>query len=215
MITLYTDATPNGRRVSVMLEETGLSYQVRRVRLSRGEHRQREYLRINRAGQIPAIVDSDGPAGMELVLTQTTAILVYLAEKTGRLTCTDPLERTRMWEWLALDATDIAPTRFDAFWLSVKGGDLMQRGVDILQDRVMKFYKLMDQRLGDNKYLAGETISIADISAYPWVISMNHTHMPKYQNLRRWMHVMGERPAVRLGMVVPESIKLNLSPKRV
>lgn len=204
MIVLYTDATPNGRRVSVMLEEAGLSYQVHRVRLRRGEHRRREYLQINPAGQIPTIVDSEGPEGTKLVLTQTTAILIYLAEKTGRLICTDPLERTRMWEWLALDATDIAPTRFDAFWLTIKGDELIQKGADILRDRVMNFYRLMNRHLGDNKYLAGDTISIADISTYPWAVSMDHPYMLELKNLHRWMHMIGERRAVQIGMSVPE-----------
>jgi len=203
VITLYTDATPNGRRVSLMLEETGLTYRVHRINLGCGEHRRPSYLKINPSGQIPTIIDDDAAGKGELILTQTIAILIYLAEKTCRLMCHEPMERARMWEWLALDATDIAPTRFDGFLLSVRGGEEMEIGVDLLNERVMKFYHLMDWHLGKHRYLAGETLSIADISAYPWAVSMEHPRMPSLKNLQRWMDMIGQRPAVQRGMMIP------------
>ncbi len=204
MITLYTDATPNGRRVSIMLEEVGLSYQVRKISLDKGEHRYPDYLKINPAGQIPTIMDTDVDDSGVLILTQTAAILIYLAEKTGRLICKPSLDRARMWEWLALDATDISSTRFNAFLLSLRIGDSMKEGVELLRERAMVFYRLMDARLTETQYLAGNEISIADISAYPWAASMEHPQMQSFENLQRWMKVMGRRPAVQRGMTIPE-----------
>jgi len=203
MITLYTDATPNGRRASIMLEEVGLPYQVQRITLGKGEHRQSDYLKINPAGQIPTIIDDGAIDSEALILTQTGAILIYLAEKSGKLLSKQPLDRARMWEWLALDITDISSTRFNAFLLTLRAGDSMKEGVEILRERAMMFYRLMDARLAETRYLAGDEISIADISAYPWAVTMQHPQMRSLENLRRWMDRVGQRPAVQRGMSIP------------
>ena len=203
MITLYTDATPNGRRVSIMLEEAGLPYQVKKITLSKGEHCQPSYLKINPAGQIPTIIDDGAIDSEALILTQTGAILIYLAEKSGKLLSKQPLDRARMWEWLALDITDISSTRFNAFLLTLRAGDSMKEGVEILRERAMMFYRLMDARLAETRYLAGDEISIADISAYPWAVTMQHPQMRSLENLRQWMDRVGQRPAVQRGMSIP------------
>ena len=203
MITLYTDATPNGRRVSIMLEEVGLPYQVQRITLGKGEHRQPGYLKINPAGQIPTIIDDDVADSGKLILSQTGAILIYLAEKSGKLLSKQPLDQARMWEWLALDITDISSTRFNAFLLTLRAGDSMKECVEILQERAMMFYHLMDARLAETRYLAGNEISIADISAYPWAVTMRHPQMRSLENLRLWMDRVGQRPAVQRGMSIP------------
>jgi len=203
MITLYTDATPNGRRASIMLEEVGLPYQVQHITLGKGEHRQSDYLEINPAGQIPTIIDDGAIDSEALILTQTGAILIYLAEKSGKLLSKQPLDRARMWEWLALDISDISSTRFNAFFLTLRAGDSMKEGVEILRERAMMFYRLMDARLAETRYLAGDEISIADISAYPWAVTMQHPQMRSLENLRLWMDRVGQRPAVQRGMAIP------------
>ena len=203
MITLYTDATPNGRRVSIMLEEVGLPYQLKKIALGKGENRQPDYLKINPAGQIPTIIDDDVPDSDELVLSQTGAILIYLAEKSGKFLCKRPLDRARMWEWLTLDITDISSTRFNAFLLTLRVGDSMKEGVEVLHERAMMFYRLMDARLNETQYLAGNEISIADISAYPWAVTMQHPQMQRLENIHLWMERVGHRPAVQRGMAIP------------
>lgn len=186
-----------------MLEEADLTYRVHRVDLGRAREGNTPYHELNPSGRIPTIVDYDGPDGGTVVLTQSMAILVYLAEKSGRLLPEEALLRMRMWEWLALDATDIATTRFDAFWMSLKCGEAVRPGVELLTERVMGFYTLMDQRLQDNRYLAGDVITIADISAYPWVVSMNHPDMSGLVHTQHWLEELGKREAVRRGMIVP------------
>jgi len=202
MIILYTDATPNGWRVSIMLEEVGLPYQVHKISLGKGEHRQPGYLKINPAGQIPTIMDDDTVGSETFILSQSGAILVYLAEKSGKLISKQPFDRARMWEWLALDISDIASTRFNAFLLTLRAGNSLKEGAGILHERAMMFYRLMDARLNETQYLAGDEITIADISAYPWAVTMQHPQMRSLENLHQWMDRVGQRPAVQRGMSI-------------
>ena len=115
----------------------------------------------------PTIIDDDAIDSEALILTQTGAILIYLAEKSGKLLSKQPLDRACIWEWLALDITDISSTRFNAFLLILRAGYSMKEGVEILQERAMMFYRLMDARLAETRYLAGDEISIADFRLTP------------------------------------------------
>ena len=202
MIDLYTANTSNGKRVSIMLEETGLPYVAHAVNLSQGEQRCAEYLELNPMGAIPVIADTDGPTGKPLHLAQSAAILVYLAEKTGELLPEDPLSRARVLEWLFIDATDIAPARFHAFLLAGRGCD---KAAEQLRERVADFYGIFDKHLARHAYLGGQDYSIADVAAYPWVASMKHPRVEVLRHLQRWMERVGTRAAVQRGMRVPQT----------
>jgi GSH-dependent disulfide-bond oxidoreductase len=202
MIDLYTASTSNGKRVSIMLEETGLPYVAHAVDLSQGEQRRTEYLELNPMGAIPVIVDTDGPLGKPLKLAQSAAILIYLAEKSGSLLPSEPLSRAQVLEWLFINATDIAPARFHAFLHERRGHD---QAAKQLRERVADFYGIFDKHLTQHAYLGGQDYSIADVAAYPWVASMKHPRVEALSHLQRWMERVGTRAAVQRGMRVPQS----------
>lgn len=194
MIELYTADTPNGERVELMLEELGLSYYKYVLSLAKGEHRTDEFRKLNPSARIPVIVDHDTADGSALLLTQTVAILLYLAEKSGKLLPASVKGRARALEWLSFDATDMAPTRFDAFWLGLYRQTEASR---ILKERIMEYYAVYEQQLASHEFLAGHEYSLADVAAYPWARSMKHKDINKFQHLQRWMRQLAERPASR------------------
>ena len=195
MIDLYTAATPNGSRIELMLEELGLAYSKHLLNLSRGDNYSEKFLKLNPSARIPVIVDHDDAVNDKpFVLTQSAAILLYLAEKTGRLLPYDRANRAKALEWIFFDATDIATTRFDAFYLSRNN---QSAAASVLIERVMDYYSVYDQHLACSRFLAGNTFSIADIAAYPWAKAMEHTEMKKLINLQRWVNEIGKRASVQ------------------
>jgi GST-like protein len=191
MIELYTADTPNGHRVELMLEELDLPYTKHMLSLARGEHRTAAFRQLNPSARIPVIVDHDAGDDSALVLTQSAAILLYLAEKTGKLLPAAQPNRARAMEWLSFDATDIAPTRFDAFYLSWFEQGEAQR---LLKERCMEYYAVYDRHLSVHAYLAGDEYSVADVAVYPWARSMEHPGMNELEHLQRWMRQMAARP---------------------
>lgn len=192
MIELYTADTPNGQRAELMLEEIGLPYRKQLLSLSNGEHRTAAFRKLNPSAQIPVIVDQDTPDGMPFVLTQSAAILLYLAEKTGKLLPAAFQDKARALEWLSMDATDMASTRFDAFWLSLAG---YPEAAGMLRERAMAFYVRYDQHLTTHEYLAGNAVSVADVAAYPWAKAAQPSSIAALPHLQRWMQQMAKRPA--------------------
>ena len=203
MIELYTASTFNGRRVSIMLEETGLDYVVHPVNLSKGEQRQADFLRLNPSGRIPVLVDHDGGDSSPLVITQSVAILHYLAEKTRQLLPQLLAERAKVYEWMQFHAIDIGSAIFTAFYLQQRVQPRQEQAAEQLRQRVHALYDYFDQQLAEHAFLAGATYSIADIAALPAVITQQHT-LVDYPNLIRWLHQLEQRPAVQRGMAVPE-----------
>ncbi len=202
MIDLYTFGTGNGRRASVLLEECGLPYTVHKVDLTKGEHKRPEYLRINPAGVIPAIVDAEGPGGKPLTLTQSGAIAIYAAEKTGRFLPKDPVQRMLTIQWLMHAVSDCALTVGTIF----VSGMLPEKPVPVIElfkNRLTGFFKAIDGHLARNQYLASE-LSIADFALYTAVASgkgiLQWNDMP---NLDRWAAALAARPGVAKGMKVP------------
>ncbi len=196
MIDLYSAATSNGRRISIMLEETGFDYKVKRINLSKGEQRKPAFLKLNPAHGIPVIIDKEN-TDSPLVLSQSVAILIYLAEKSNRLIPKDAMQRARMFQWLMFDATDISQVRLESSRLKWNG---LEGASKLLYERVLLRYDVLNQHLSQHPYLAGEEYSIADISAYPWARSME---FDGFHNISRWLQQVGERPAVQRGMGIP------------
>ena len=201
MIDLFTSATANGQKVSVMLEECGLDYRVRLIDLTAGEHLAPAFLTLNPAGKIPAIVDHDGPGGQPFSLAQSLAIILYLAEKTGRLMPTDPRARAEAYRYMALVSSDVSAAFSGLFMFSVLQPD--PGPAAYFHAQAERQLRVLDQRLGESPYLAGPVFSAADIVAYPVAASsskMLSGGIADYPHLTRWAAEIGARPAVRRGM---------------
>lgn len=207
MITLYAKATSNGRKASIMLEETGLDYEVRPMALEKKEQKAPWYLAINPQGRIPAIVDDDGPDGRPVTVFESGAILVYLAEKSGKLLPTDLRGRTEVMKWLMYASTHITYTGMQVHW-QVRLRDLGKpHGIlDVWKQENERVYGTVEHGLADGRhFLAGEDYSIADIAAYPWIYrhGMQEIDLDRFPGVKAWFERVSARDAVRRGLDVP------------
>jgi GST-like protein len=205
MIDLYTWTTPNGRKISIMLEEIGLPYEVHPVNLSKGEQFKPEYLAINPNGKIPAIVDRDGPGKKPYSLFESGAILMYLAEQTGRLMPKDTGARYEVIQWLMFQMGGVGPMIGQAHQFLRNSPENELFGRERFSKEVARLYGVMDEHLGESRFLAGD-YSIADIATYPWVAryEMHRTKLEDFHNVKRWYDTIGARPAVKRGMEIPK-----------
>ncbi|WP_163993280.1 glutathione S-transferase family protein [Pyxidicoccus caerfyrddinensis] len=205
MIDLYTWTTPNGYKVSIALEELGLPYTVHGVDITKGVQKQPEFLRINPNGRIPAIVDR---AEGDFAVFESGAILLYLAEKTGRLMPTDAKGRSRVIQWLMFQMGGVGPMQGQANVFFRYFPEKLQPAIDRYQNETRRLYTVLDTRLKESEYLAGD-YSIADIATWPWVrvhdwAGVSVDGLP---HLQRWMKAIAERPAVKRGVDVPFPLK--------
>ncbi len=198
MIELYTAATPNGHKISIALEELGLPYEVHALSFDRQEQKAPEFLRINPNGRIPAIVD-DGFAVFE-----SGAILLYLAEKTGQLLPSDPKGRSLAIQWLMFQMGGVGPMQGQANVFFRYFPEKLQGAIDRYQHETRRLYEVLDRRLGEAEYLAGD-YGIADIATYPWVRIHDWAGVAidGLEHLQRWMDAIAVRPAVQRGLQVP------------
>jgi GST-like protein len=204
MIDLFTYGTFNGRRASIMLEETGFEYTTHKIDLMKGEQKQPEFLKLNPSGRIPTIIDHNSAAGQPIILSQSGAILLYLAEKSGRFLPTDPVIRAQAFEWLFYHTTDIGPNIFNVFYFTTLIEPAQAEAATLLEERTMVHYGLFNQHLADNEYLAGNEYSIADIAMLPAVALLDDETFKQYQHIQRWISLLMARTAVQRGMLVPE-----------
>ncbi len=206
VIDLYTWKTPNGRKVSIMLEETGLPYRVHPVDITRDEQFAPDFLAISPNNKIPAIVDSDGPGGQALSLFESGAILVYLAEKTGRLLPDAPRERYATLQWLMFQMGGVGPMFGQTHHFRQFAKERVPYALDRYGKETRRLYGVMDRRLGEAAFLAGADYTIADIATYPWVTrhEWQGIDLGEFPNVRRWAEAIAARPAVQRGMAVPE-----------
>jgi len=198
VIELYTATTPNGRKVSIALEELGLAYTTHALNLKAMEQKAPEFLAINPNGRIPALVD-DGFAVFE-----SGAILLYLAEKTGQLLPADTQGRSRVIQWLMWQMGGLGPMQGQANVFFRYFPEKLQPAIDRYQNEVRRLFGVMDAQLATADYLAG-AYSIADIACYPWIAQADWSGVPldPYPHLARWFATVGARPAVMAGMQVP------------
>jgi GST-like protein len=203
MIELYTWGTPNGRKISVMLEEIGMPYNVHPVNLRNNEQKTPEFLAINPNGRIPAIIDTEGPGGRPLTIFESGAILIYLAEKAGQLLPRDPVRRMEAIEWLMFQMAGVGPMFGQLGWFRRNAPD-NQQGITRYTDESLRLAGVLDRRLGEAEYLAGE-YSIADIANFTWVGALAFFKIPldTMPNLQRWQEAIAARPAVQRGLNVP------------
>jgi|DewCreStandDraft_2_1066082.scaffolds.fasta_scaffold06968_2 GST-like protein len=205
MIDLYTAATSNGQRASIMLEATGLPYRAHKVDLASGAQRSAEFLKINPAGQIPVIVDHGGPGGAPLTLTQSGAIMLYLAERSGRFLPSEGRKRAAVLEAFMQVMTDVAPASAALFYMSRATEPANPEVMAYCKNRFLSMLALVDRRLSRHPWLAGEEISIADFALYPTVAARRAIldEATGLSDLRRWAETMALRPDVARGMAVP------------
>ncbi|HEX8164616.1 MAG TPA: glutathione S-transferase N-terminal domain-containing protein [Beijerinckiaceae bacterium] len=204
MIELHTWSTPNGRKVSVMLEEVGLPYSVHPVNIGKDEQFRPEFLAISPNNRIPAIVDPDGPGGRRFPLFESGAILIYLAEKTGKLIPKDPAARYTALQWLMWQMGGLGPMLGQTHHFLRAAPEQVPYAINRYKAETRRLYGVLDKRLGEAEHLAGE-YSIADVASYPWVArhEWHQIELADFPHVRRWYDAIGARPAVQRGMKVP------------
>jgi GST-like protein len=204
VIDLYTWGTPNGRKASIMLEEVGLPYRVFPIDISKGAQHTPEFLAINPNGKIPAIIDSEGPGGESIRIFESGAILIYLAERTGKLLSAEPRRRMETLVWLMFQMGGVGPMFGQAHHFLRAAPEPVPYGIERYTKETRRLYGVLDGRLGEEAYLAGE-YSIADIATYPWVArhDWHKVDLKDFPNVARWHEAIGARPAVARGMRVP------------
>jgi GST-like protein len=205
MIELYTWSTPNGRKVSVMLEELGLPYSVHPINIGKDEQFAPDFLKISPNGKIPAIVDSEGPGG-RFALFESGAILIYLAEKSGSaLLPADGAKRYTTIQWLMFQMGGVGPMFGQAHHFMRFAKEKVPYGIERYGKETRRLYGVMDKRLGESAFLAGDDYTIADIATFPWVARYEYhqVSLSDFPNVERWYRVIAARPAVARGMAVP------------
>jgi GSH-dependent disulfide-bond oxidoreductase len=202
MIELYTFDTSNCARAAIGLEEAGLAYRTHKVDLTKAEQKNPGFLKINPIGAVPAIVDADGPGGRPIVLAQSSAILLYAAEKSGKLMPKDPERRAMALQWLLHAASDVTFSSAMLFLLGNRAPETSQANLDWVQEQfLLRHFSACDARLKGRDYLADE-LSVADLALYP-VVSLRREIIEKAggrADLLRWATAMAARPAVQRGM---------------
>jgi len=201
MIELFTANTPNGHKVSIALEEMGIPYSFRALNLLALEQRQDWFLEINPNGRIPAIVDHDND---DFVVFESGAILVYLAEKSGKFLPADVKGRSRVMQWLMFQMGGIGPMQGQANIWHRYMPEKIPLAIDRYQAETRRLYEVLDRQLADHEFLAGD-YSIADMACWPWVRIHNWSgvSIDGLENLQRWRQAIRERPAVQRGIAVP------------
>ena len=198
MIDLYTWTTPNGRKASVMLEEVGLPYAVHAVNIGKDESRTEAFLAMNPNGKIPVIVDHDSGR----TVTESGAILLYLADKSGRL-----LPEGQTMEWMFFQAAHVGPMLGQLGYFKVFAKEKVPAAIDRFQTECERVLGVLDTRLGRSTHLGGTAYGLADIMTYPWVATARERlgfDFSSQPNLARWIDAVGARPAVVKGMAVPQ-----------
>ncbi len=206
MIDLYTWGTPNGRKVSIMLEEVGLEYTVHEINIGKSEQHQPFFKEISPNANIPAIVDSDGPGGEPITMFESGAILVYLAEKTGSdLWPSETRERLLTLQWLMFQMGAVGPMFGQAHHFFRNKEHDVPYGKERYHNIAHRLYGVLNGRLGETEYLAGDDYTVADIATYPWVarFEWHQVDLGEYPDVKRWFDAVSARPAVDKGMKVP------------
>ena len=201
MIDLYAWPTPNGFKISILLEETGLPYRVIPVDIGKGDQFKPDFLKISPNNKMPAIVDADGPGGRPYPLFESGAILMYLAEKTGRFMPVDVAGRYRVIEWLMFQMGGIGPMLGQAHHFRRYAPEKIAYAVDRYTNEARRLYGVLDRRLGEVEYMAGE-YSIADMATFPWLRKPEGQgqNIDDFPNVKRWFAAINARPAVQKGL---------------
>jgi GST-like protein len=212
-IELYFYPTANPKKISIMLEECGLPYDMRFINIGRGEQFDPGFLKFAPNNRVPAIVDHNGPGGRPISIFESGAILQYLGEKTGKFYPKDLRQRTAVNEWLFWQVGGLGPMSGQSHHFAAMAEEKLPYAMTRYSNEVHRLYGVMNIRLRDVPYLAGEEYSIADIAAYPWIFhneAPGHPGLGEFPNLKRGFEAVGTRPAVAKGHVVGDELRGGL-----
>jgi len=204
MIDLYTWGTPNGRKVSIMLEECALPYRVHAIDIGKEQQSLPGFVAINPNSKIPAIIDSDGPGGTPFSLFESGAILLYLAKKAGRFLPLDERRQFEALQWLMFQMGGVGPMFGQVHHFLRSAPEPVPYAIERYMTESRRLYGVLDGHLRAHEYLADE-YSVADIATYPWVArhEWHKVDLADYQAVKRWFDAIAKRPAVERGMKVP------------
>jgi len=209
MIELYGMASPNVLKVFLMLEEVGLPYNFRHVNMIAGEQYSPEFLALNPNGRVPVITDSDGPDGKPITVFESGAILMYLADKTGKLWPKTPRERHSVGQWLMFQMGNIGPMSGQFVHFTRAAGPGNDYALARYTTETRRLYGVLDRRLGETEYMAGDEYSIADVATWPWAqrAELLKLKMEELPNLGRWVDAIAARPAAKAMIAKEEEIR--------
>ena len=199
MIDLHAWPTPNGYKISMMLEETGTPYRVIPVDIGAGDQFKPEFLAISPNNKMPAIVDSDGPGGKPISVFESGAILIYLAEKTGRFMSADPRARVAVLEWLMFQMASVGPMLGQAHHFMAYSPEKLPYAINRYTNESKRIYGVIDKRLSKSEYIAGPEYSIADMAIFPWTRFPDRQGVDReeFPHYKRWFAAIEARPATR------------------
>lgn len=211
MIDFYTAATPNGKKVAIMLEEAGLEYYLHKINLRENEQKEDWYLKINPNGRIPAIIDRDED---NFSVFESGAILIYLAEKSQQFLPSDIKGRSEVIQWVMFQMAGVGPMQGQANVFYRYAPEKIPFAIERYQNETNRLYDVLDKKLSENEYIAGD-YSIADIAHWPWIDAHDWAgiDLDKFCNLKRWHQEVGRRPAVIKGKDIPPRKKKESSDK--
>ena len=201
MLELFTAATPNGYKISIALEELGLPYQLRLIDLKKNEQKQPWFLAINPNGRIPAIVDHDND---DFAVFESGAILIYLAEKTGKLLPREPKARSQTLQWLMFQMAGIGPMQGQTHHFLHYAPQRVPYGIERYSKETTRLYTVLNERLNHSKYLGCNELTIADIATWPWIAAHARANqdLNQFPALKRWHDELAARPAFQKGRAV-------------
>jgi GST-like protein len=205
MIDLYTWSTPNGRKVSIMLEECGLAYRTHKVDIGKGDQFREEFVALNPNSKIPAILDYDGPNGKALRLFESGAILIYLSGKCGRFLPSGTRGKYKALQWLMFQMGGVGPMFGQTHHFLRAAKEPVPYAIDRYTKETRRLYAVLNRRLAHAAFLA-EEYSVADIATYPWVArhEWHKVDLAEFPHVKRWFDTISARPAVARGMAVPQ-----------
>jgi GST-like protein len=204
MIEVWTWPTPNGHKVHIALEELGLPYSVIPINIGAGEQFKPEFLALTPNHRIPALVDPEGPGGRRVELFESGAILIYLAEKTGKLLPADPIARLTALQWLMWQMGGVGPMFGQWNHFASYAPEKLPYAIERYTNEVKRLYRVAEKRLAQAAYFGGDEYSIADISIYPWARNPENrgVDVVEFPHLKRWLDAVAARPAVQRGVEV-------------
>ncbi|MCZ6732064.1 MAG: glutathione binding-like protein [Gammaproteobacteria bacterium] len=215
MIDFYTWSTPNGIKVSIMLEEVKQPYNIIPVDIGAGDQFKPEFLKISPNNRMPAVVDQNGPGGQSYSLFESGAILMYLAEKTAKLMPSDTNGRYTVIQWLMFQMANVGPLLGQNHHFRHYAPEKIPYAIDRYTNEARRLYGVIDKRLAESAYLAGDDYSIADIATFPWLRSHERQgqDLNDFPDLRRWYEIIEMRPAVRRGIDVLKDLRREFDNK--
>jgi GSH-dependent disulfide-bond oxidoreductase len=210
MIDLYYWPTPNGHKATIALEEMGLTYAVKPVNILGGEQHTPQFAALSPNTRIPAIVDHDGPGGAAHTVFESGAILIYLADKSGRFWPADAAARSDVIQWLFFQCANIGPMFGQCGHFRGYAPERIEYGINRYCGETVKLYGVMDRMLGTRDYLAGADYSLADMATYPWcapnIRALHDIDIERFPHVKRWASAIESRPAVQRGLAVMSEV---------